>query len=582
MSSNIKSISDDRPVIEISTNEVTVNDAAIQALARDEQLYQRAGKLVHVARGVCHDGIERPQDAPRVLPMSLAGLRERLTRVIRFVKTDGEGKSKPAHPPKWCYEAIASRGQWSGIRSLAGVVTAPVLRPDGTVLNSPGYDPQTRLLFDPQGIKFPIRHNPSREDASRAAVSLLDVVGDFPFAKPEHRSAWLSLLLTALGRFAFTGPAPLFLVDANTRGSGKGLLCNVMALIVTGREMPRMSNPKDDSECCKRITSAALAGDSLCLIDNIDGEFGCPSLDAALTATVWKDRLLTTNETPELPLFVTWCGTGNNVVLCGDTSRRVAHIRLDSRVENPELRDGFKHEDLNSYVRLNRPALLADALTILAAYCQAGRPLQKLPTWGSFEGWSNLVRQAVVWCGQPDPGATRTELVERSDREGNALRELLTGWDELDPDCFGLTTAEILARLTQHPERYERARNAVLELCPPQEGKPLPSAGSLGKKLGHLCNRVVSGRFLDRRPNRQKASAWFVGGETAGDAGHEGDNSHPISCEFSENHCGYGCETPPATPASPATVPANVDRHSGPYSDHGRDCSPVTVGIVPG
>ena len=30
---------------------------------------------------------------------------------------------------------------------------------------------------------------------------------------------------------------------------------------------------------------------------------------------------------------------------------------------------------------------------------------------GSYEGWSNLVREAVVWCGLPDPGETRQELV---------------------------------------------------------------------------------------------------------------------------------------------------------------------------
>ena len=135
-----------------------------------------------------------------------------------------------------------------------------------------------------------------------------------------------------------------------------------------------------------------------------------------------------------------------------------------------------------------------------------------------------MVRQAVVWCGLADPGVTRTELVERSDSEATALRELLSGWDDLDPDCFGLTTAEILKRLNEFPDRYERVRGAVLELCPAQAGK-LPSVGSLGKKLGHLRGRVVSGRFIDRRANRKKTAAWFVTGETAGDAGHAGDNS---------------------------------------------------------
>ena len=169
------------------------------------------------------------------------------------------------------------------------------------------------------------------------------------------------------------------------------------------------------------------------------------------------------------------------------------------------------------------------------------------------------MRQAVVWCGQADPGATRTELVEQSDREAIALRELLAGWDELDPDCFGLTTAEILTRLMQHPERYEQVRNAVLELCPPQAGHPLPSPGSFGKKLGHLRGRVVSGRFIDRRPNRKKTSAWFVSGETAGDDGDAGDATALLSRDVEHTHVqtpyGKGLEITPASPSSPASPP---------------------------
>ncbi len=557
----------DRAEILISTHEAEINEQAIQALSKDDTLYQRGGRLVHVVTSPNRDGIDRPDDVPRVLPLSLPGLRERLTRVARFVtlnEKDDDAENKPAHPPKWCYEAIAARGEWSGIRSLAGVVTAPVLRPDGSVLNSAGYDPQTGLLFDPQGVAFPIIERPSHGDAIRAAESLLSLVADFPFDKPDHRAAWLAFLLTPLARFAFTGPAPLFLVDANIRGSGKSLLCDVVSLIVTGREMSRMTNPKDDDEARKRITALALAGDTLCLIDNIIGGLGCASLDAALTGTVWKDRVLGASEIVELPLLVTWSATGNNVVLHADTSRRVAHIRLDSRLENPEQRDGFKLPNLKAYVRQHRPKLLADVLTILAAFCHAGRPQQTLPTWGSFEGWSDLVRQAVVWCGQSDPGATRTELVEQSDREAVALRELLVGWDELDPDRFGMTTAEILNKLTEHPHGFSHVHSAVLELCPAPAGK-LPSARSLGNKLGHLRGRVVGGRCLDYRVGRGNRKAWHVTGDIA--TGYSGDSGYSVSDPLrmeknatdKQNQYGKGPETEsPEQPESPKASPCEV------------------------
>ena len=53
-----------------------------------------------------------------------------------------------------------------------------------------------------------------------------------------------------------------------------------------------------------------------------------------------------------------------------------------------------------------------------------------LKPWGSFEGWSSLVRSAVVWAGLADLGDTRAELDE-VDTEGNLLSDLLLGWEEL-------------------------------------------------------------------------------------------------------------------------------------------------------
>jgi hypothetical protein len=53
---------------------------------------------------------------------------------------------------------------------------------------------------------------------------LLSIVADFPFEAPEHKSAWLALVLTLAARPAINGCEPFMLIDANTRGSGKTLL----------------------------------------------------------------------------------------------------------------------------------------------------------------------------------------------------------------------------------------------------------------------------------------------------------------------------------------------------------------------
>src|SRR4029078_7193213 len=98
--------------------------------------------------------------------------------------------------------------------------------------------------------------------------------------------------VTPIARFALDGPAPLFLFDANIRGAGKGLAADASSLIAPGDILATASYSHDGAEMRKVITSVALAGDRAVLLDNIGGAFGLPSLDAALTSTKWKDRLL--------------------------------------------------------------------------------------------------------------------------------------------------------------------------------------------------------------------------------------------------------------------------------------------------
>ena len=149
-------------------------------------------------------------------------------------------------------------------------------------------------------------------------------------------------LLTPLARFAIPGPCPLFLIDANAPGTGKSKLTDIVAILSTGRAMPRTTYPDNDEEMRKRISSIAIAGDRLMLLDNIASSFGGSSLDAALTGTTWRDRILGRSEmTAELPLFTIWFATGNNVALKGDAIRRVVSCRLETREERPEERRDF-------------------------------------------------------------------------------------------------------------------------------------------------------------------------------------------------------------------------------------------------
>jgi hypothetical protein len=436
--------------------------------------------------------------------LNTAGIRDRLTASADWFKlevSDEGDEELPAHPPNWVAPAVAARKYWPGVRPLEAIVDSPVLRPDGTVLEARGYDETTGILHLPNARYPSLPAAPSLEDAKDAAARLLELVKDFPFASDAHRAGWLAGVLTPVARFAFSGPAPLFLFDANVRGAGKSLLADVTAEIVCGRPMPRTSQAADEAEESKRITSLAMQGQRLILIDNISRPFGSGPLDAALTSVTWRERKLGDNDMPELPLLAVWYGTGNNVTFKGDTGRRCLHIRLDSNLERPERRAGFTHPNLLEWVHEHRAARLVDALTILRAFIVAGRPVGECTRWGSYEGWSDLVRGALVWCGLADPADTRSEH-GALDQDSSALADLIEGWSAL-PDGMGrrgCTAAEALSvlRADSGATTHARLRAAIDELCPNGAGQ-LPSPSRLGRALARFRGRVIGSRKLDLR-----------------------------------------------------------------------------------
>jgi hypothetical protein len=390
------------------------------------------------------------------------------------------------------------------------------MRADGSIWQTPGYDERTGVLFETNTAFPEIPPEVGIDDAVVALDDLLEVVCDFRFEAQEHKAAWLAALLTPLARFAFEGPTPMFLIDANIRGAGKGLLAQTIGRIVLGREMPVSSYAHDSDEMRKRITAIAIAGDRMILLDNLEGAFGNDALDRALTTTRWKDRILGRSEEVDLPLLPTWYATGNNVSVADDTARRTIHIRLDVLEERPEERTGFRYPDLLAWIGGNRPKLLTAGLTILSAYCRAGKPAQGLSPFGSFEGWSHLVREAVVWAGLADPCLTRIKLSESSDTTADSLAQLMSAWQGYDPSATGVVASEMLNHLYPGQSLYAprddaaNAMRAALENmvgCPP--GKT-PTPRQVGSKLRHFRRRVWQGQYLDFNPNEcnRAGSVW--------------------------------------------------------------------------
>jgi hypothetical protein len=549
---------DDRPEVYITFNEGVVADEVAKALgmlgwetpwirsdvAHRVMIYQRGGVLVHVVSDSdAHiAGVNLPEAVPQIRTLPKAIVRERITQAVRLVEERPSGDNiviAPVRPPEWLVQAIHQRGDYgASVRPLAGITRTPMLRHDGTIIQKEGYDSATGILFLPDQ-EFPnVPQSPTQEDAVRAAVELQEVTADFPFESDAHRSIWLSSVLTLLARPAIDGPCPLFVFEANTRGAGKSLLADVAGIIANGAAMARKTWSKCDDETRKTITSVALEGWAAILFDNVATTLGGASLDAALTGTTWQDRVLGESRTTGLlPLTTVWIATGNNVELGADTARRTLLGRLNSLDEHPEDRTEFQHPDLKRWVRKHRARLAVAGLTILRAYFAAGCPDGKLTPWGSFEEWSKLIRQAIVFAGQADPWQTR-EAVRDADRSVEHVRLLHAGLEGADVNSDGLTSADIV-RLLSHPtgqdtvDAWRTLRLAITELC----GAKFDSR-RIGYSLRRFRGRVYGGKRLECRTGHGGVKRWFVEpvyklqSGTGGVGGDGGDES----CQSEESN----------------------------------------------
>lgn len=511
-----------RPRVLIGPDEGRVTDECVAALSLCPQVFQRALHLVRVVRD--HGGqpcIHAPEGTPRIQELPQASLRNQLARVVEF-QAISDGEWKRAHPPKWAAEAIICQGQWKGVRPLYAVAEAPFLRPDGSIVQTSGYDPGTGVLCEFREEFQPVSEFPEGDEISGARDTLLETVADFPFAEPCHRSAWLAGLLTTVCHGAIRGPSPMFVIDANVRGSGKSLLADVAGIIATGRPMTRMVNVDTDDEMRKRLLSIVAIGSQVVLIDNVEGGLGCASLDGLLTGTTFADRVLGKSEiSPEYPIVSTFWATGNNVEIRGDLVRRIIPIRLDSPEENPETRQGFTHTPLLDWIHDNRMPLLTSALTIVRGFFAAGCPKPKVLPLGSFEGWSDTIRGAVLWAGLPDPCIGRAEIAEKGDKDKNFLLGLVQVMQIIDRNCVGMTASALIA-LAQKGENEQRDGNftrenasvnvSVFELLSSVSvgaGRTLPTPQSLGRKLRHAAKRVVSGFRLNSHTTKA-GELWWI------------------------------------------------------------------------
>lgn len=232
-----------------------VVDAAEGALIEaDLGLYRRGTTLVRPAMATIKISDGRETKAQCVTPLSAYALAEAFTRAASWLRPK-KGQLIPTDCPLKVAKTYLDRvGDWT-LPVLSGVISAPMMREDGSLLDQPGYDERTGLLFDPQGCEFlPVAEKPAREDAWQALAVVKDLLRGFPFVSDADRSVAVSAILTAVVRRSLAS-APLHGFTAPVAGSGKSMLVDIASIIATGHEAAAIEEG-DEDELPKRLGSA--------------------------------------------------------------------------------------------------------------------------------------------------------------------------------------------------------------------------------------------------------------------------------------------------------------------------------------
>jgi putative DNA primase/helicase len=481
------------PEIVVGFDEEAVANAGIAALAACPELFTHGGQLVTLVP-VPNLGAALPGASPalQIERLPTPRLRELLSRSARWLvpRSDDPAESVLSHVPAWAVSGIAARREWPGLRPLTALVTAPVLRPDGTVLESPGYDPVTGLYLAPHAPHPRVPEHPTQADARSAAEVLLASVRHIPFATPVDRAAWLAMALTTPARFAVGAASPLCIVEDGARSRWAEEVIADLAAVVGAAPLAVVDVDELLPSPRRPFDALRVTGEPAARISN----------GAAMGWRRIHEALLRGRAT----VGVVWFAATSRLMRDVELTRQALTVRCEGG-------EGDGHGDDAAQDEATPATLLVAALTILRAYQVAGCPDLKLPRWPGFERWSQVVRAAVVWSGLPDPIASFTAAPEPTSATDATIADLVVGWSELRAEFLGgCSTRQALDALNRAtPEAYPRLRRAVAVLAPGPLNER-STADRIGRCLRRYRDEQHEGWALVLAGSGNQGNRWAV------------------------------------------------------------------------
>lgn len=462
-----------RPRIEI-TNEAIAFDTLTRMLANRAafaKVYVRSGSLCRLDAEDVVDDVLRGSTRPVIRPLTPDSMRAQFAESVNtFVtKTNAKGEEKqvPALVMRGTCATLVNRSSWPGVPVLRGIVMSPVLRPDKTLIQRPGFDTETGLYYHQRLNVRQVPDRPAPADVEWARKLIATVFSDFPFVAQSDRAQYIGSLFTPIIRPFTPGPTPLIVITATAPASGKSLLKDVYSYLYGGDDIAWTS---EEPELRKRITAKLIEGGAPVLaFDNLPSGAAIKSatLASLLTINTWGDRVLGVSQTVNVPNDRLWVVTGNNLKTGGDIKRRTVWSRLDPDCPDPEKRDGFAVGDLRPWLDQNAEQLLMALLVLVADWAAVGAPTVNIRA-ADYSRWMSVVGGILGHAGIPGWLADRDATALAMDEEASEWVSLLSAMH----DQFG--------------DRYVPVRDVLIvdrlaDLVPRERDDQIPSARRLGK-----------------------------------------------------------------------------------------------------
>jgi hypothetical protein len=451
------------------------------------------------------DDVALPLSISVLKPPLLAGLLAEHTEVIKMrpdKESAGGFEEVEVSPSGAELTAVLARRSWPGLPVLHRIISTPVLRPDGTLLQTPGYDLATGFFLADSGHLDPIPDKPTADQVAESLEFLLDVfLADFPWRTPADRANYLGLLITPLIRPFTRALSPFGMIEASMPGSGKTILAGCVGLMVGQRVLTWTDS---EEELRKAITTVLADSVGVVVFDNLaEGEVVESAVLARLvTERQWSDRKLGTNTAANFVNDRLWLATGNNLRTGGDMASRTVWVRLDPNCPRPEARTGFSIPNLDSWILdpANRAKVLRHLLVLILDWTAHGAPMSRgVPQMRQFTRWAQYLGGFLEHHGVTG-FLDNAETGRGLDEDAGEWRSFLLTWHEIHGD------QELTAQQVRSSAEPEFGPDPWAGTFPTTAAGKLLSAKSLGHRLrgqnDRWRNDVVLRSAVDTHLNR--------------------------------------------------------------------------------